>query len=185
MTEYSDQSNQMNVLFSLRHKLLTLEGRYDGLKFVNVHRNEDLQIEDKAKELETLLGGSGEQFIKSENSRLYHKSYLALLKDYLKRAEEHNTSKIDHEYGLGSVQPQSPFQNLLFSEGQTNAFRFAVECEGNLSILRSKLQEEEYLISESLSRNPQGSMSQNASPRSNKNGFIAGLKEAIEIVVVT
>lgn len=75
-------------------------------------------------------------------------------------------------------------REMFFAEGRYNAFVFASECKGNLSQLETEIRQTEESITEGLLRNPNGSMLPGMSPRIYKDGYLAGLKEAIQIVSV-
>ena len=69
----------------------------------------------------------------------------------------------------------------LLAEGRHDAFIFVFECQCNARRLREQIQETEETIA-----NPpdhlKGPMSPNASPRVYKDGYLAGLKDALRIV---
>jgi hypothetical protein len=71
------------------------------------------------------------------------------------------------------------------SDGRKDALQFALEKQANLSDLQVEIERVEEVISRGLVRDPHGSMSPNASPRLYRDGYISGLREAIEIILET
>lgn len=69
----------------------------------------------------------------------------------------------------------------LLAQGRHDAFLFALDCKGDVSRLRAEIQETEDTIT-----NPpahlKGLMTPNASPRVYKDGYRAGLKDALQII---
>ena len=69
------------------------------------------------------------------------------------------------------------------SQGRFEAFEFALEEENNLEQLRAKVQEvEDHLINPALKDGP---MAPNTSTRLAREGYLAGLKEAISVILAT
>jgi len=69
----------------------------------------------------------------------------------------------------------------LLSQGRHDAFVFALECKGNVSCLCVRIHDTE----ETIANPPEhlkGPMKPNASPRVYKDGYLAGLKDALRIV---
>jgi tetratricopeptide (TPR) repeat protein len=64
------------------------------------------------------------------------------------------------------------------AEGRLDAFGFALDCDGDVSLIRAEIQEwDEY-----LSQHTEGSMSPGASPRIYRESYLAALKEALDII---
>ncbi len=69
----------------------------------------------------------------------------------------------------------------LLAEGRHDAFIFVFECQCNAQRLREQIQETE----ETIANPPEhlrGPMSPDASPRVYKDGYLAGLKDALRII---
>jgi hypothetical protein len=73
-------------------------------------------------------------------------------------------------------------QAMFFAEGRYSAFVFASDCKGDIAQLEAEIREAENSIAEGLSRTPQGSMAPGMSPRIYKDGYLAGLREAIQMI---
>lgn len=69
----------------------------------------------------------------------------------------------------------------LLAEGRHDAFIFVFECQCNAQRLREQIQETEEMIADPPDH-LKGPMSPNASPRVYKDGYLAGLKDALRIV---
>jgi len=69
----------------------------------------------------------------------------------------------------------------LLSQGRHNAFLFVLKCKGDVACLRAEIQATEEKIA-----NPpdhlKGPMAPNASPRVYKDGYLGGLKDALQIL---
>jgi hypothetical protein len=92
---------------------------------------------------------------------------------------------MDRNRSFGDVNPSAMSairKEMFFAEGRYSAFVFASECKGDLSQLKAEIQQTEILIAEGLSSNPSGSMSPGMSPRIYRDGYLAGLKDAVQIV---
>jgi predicted DNA-binding ribbon-helix-helix protein len=72
-------------------------------------------------------------------------------------------------------------RKALFTEGKLEAFQLAWDCKGNVNVLVAKLQEEEEQITNPPSA-LRPAMIPSAAPRMFKDGYIEGLKEAIELI---
>jgi len=74
-------------------------------------------------------------------------------------------------------------RHAWLAEGRMDAFRFTLECHGNLTQIEAKLQDIEDLISDpDLISGP---MSPGAGPRIYREGYLNGLREAISIISKT
>lgn len=69
----------------------------------------------------------------------------------------------------------------LLSQGRHDAFLFALECKGDVARLYAEIQETETTIAHPPDH-LKGPMSPNASPRVYKDGYLAGLKDALRII---
>lgn len=67
----------------------------------------------------------------------------------------------------------------LTAEGRQDAFQFALACKGDLAPITAELAEKEALLA---SFEDQGPMHPGAGPRIYRDGYLAGLREAIAIV---
>ena len=70
------------------------------------------------------------------------------------------------------------FRALSTAGGRYEAFQFVTQCRGDLSLIEAEIQEQEQLILSLLN----GPMKPGATPRVHKDAYLAGLKEAIEIL---
>jgi hypothetical protein len=70
------------------------------------------------------------------------------------------------------------FRALSVAGGRYEAFQFVMKCHGDLSLIEAEIQEQGELILALLD----GPMKLGATPRVHKDSYLAGLKEAIEIL---
>jgi hypothetical protein len=86
-------------------------------------------------------------------------------------AENHHQQDIERELR----------RRLLPAEGRLDALRFAWDCEGDLAKIKTRIQEIE--ISFADAEMLTGPMKPTAHPRMYLEGFLAGLRDAYELIV--
>jgi len=73
------------------------------------------------------------------------------------------------------------FRPMMIASGRLDAFKFAIECEGDIAKLQEKLRDSEDILA-----NPpdplERAMKPNAGPGIYKEGYIEGLREAIKLL---
>lgn len=85
--------------------------------------------------------------------------------------------------GFSSDIPSALRRAAWFSGGKSDALQFAVKCQGNAGQIQAEIQRVEEMISEIESVNPDGPMSPRAGPRIYKDGYLEGLREALDIIL--
>lgn len=67
----------------------------------------------------------------------------------------------------------------LLADGRSDAFAFALKCDGDLAQLRKQIQEIEEMMSDL--RMLRGPMAPDSGPRIYREGYLSGLKDALAI----
>ncbi len=75
------------------------------------------------------------------------------------------------------------WREALLADGRSDAFEFALQCEGDLVQLRDQAQETQELMSDPDML--KGPMAPGSGPRIYREGYLVGLNEAISIISAT
>ncbi len=165
-------SNQrpLQMEFTLRRAELMAQGRYDAFVYASEYQNDPARIQADIEWYESLLAnptGVWEQALKPTTSvRLHKDGYLPGLRDALKilSNREHVQSTLEHEKFLAG--------------GRYEAFRFALECQGDMARLQSAIRETRELLSRASDTNPP-----DVSSRVRQEGYLSGLQDALKILL--
>ncbi|SRR5258708_17778620 len=194
--EYDEYPEELDSQIgqALIARLLASQAQEDALVdyYMFAQRGEISKIETKIDELESslgssttldrstaMLGGSSGKslafYIVSLDKKIwaqcqpeYRSTFLITLKEFLANVKEHRETR--------------PGLHPIAAQGYRHAFKFALEAYGVLSTVKNELEKEERGLLERLSENPNGSMKLGNSPRIYIDGYIAGLREAAEII---
>jgi hypothetical protein len=186
-----DLSNQ--ILAALYYRAFYIEGWEAALGFSLVYESLTeggemklkihLQSEDQLKtEIQGVESGLSLDQLKtgilSKRSEVYKEGYLAGLKYALARTTAGELAPTSLPGGGVHTHPERVLQHQrTFSGGQVAALLFAIKCKGNTPALENEIQETTELVAEN-----RGSTAPGAGPRVYKEGYLEGLKEAIDIV---
>lgn len=88
-----------------------------------------------------------------------------------------------HSSNFPSTVWSALWREALLADGRSDAFEFALKCEGDLIQLRDQVQETQELMSDPDML--KGPLAPGNGPRIYREGYLAGLKEAIDIVSST
>lgn len=68
------------------------------------------------------------------------------------------------------------------AEGRLNAFQFAIACQGDLDCILDEIRAREEVVAKLAADYPKGPMAPGASPRIYRDAYLAGLREACDLI---
>lgn len=183
--------HQNDILTALRSRYLYLEGVGDAFTFaLRTHRsfdgdklilNEQLRpdeelrasIQERENQLTMILPGGGNY------SQVYEAGYLGGLNFvlFMSSVDEQVSIRLPGTGGNYVRAASIVHRQAIYNGGRREGLEFVINAEGDPTVLEEEIQE----VKERLAKN-EGPMGLGASPRIYKEGWLAGLLEAVEII---
>ena len=189
-TEFSISQLSQRLSLELRREEMLTQGRSDAFRFVHEHSGDVAQIQSEIEKFEDYVANPPQSLRRamSPNTtvRLHAEGYIPGLKDALRIVLDGKANAPSNGGSSDDALPERIADALHYEEyvfkGRSDAFHFAQKCEGHIGVLRAAiLKSERFLSRASGAVKPE--LSQRFNRRHYEDGYLAGLKDALQILL--
>ncbi len=178
----------IEVQSALRREANRAGGRSDAFDFALEHKGDIRTLEEEIQWYEELLANPshatpGHPFAVGMSVRNHIDGLLPSLKDALrmiKQARAH--SKNGAEDTLPETLADALHYERTIAKARSDAFTFARKCQGHVGVLLAAAQESEAFLSQATGY-PRGDKSQRYGRAHYEEGYLSGLRDAIELLM--